>query len=65
MERRGSRKLPIEWKLLHEQGRERTKANQILGSLKDAWPLRTFLKPRVTAVLPDGRVGMREVSSAP
>lgn len=39
---------------------DRTKANKVLGGLKEAWPLMTFLTPRVTAALLNGRAGTRE-----
>lgn len=44
---------------------ERAKANKILGSLKEAWPLVTFLRPRVTTTPVDGREGVREGGSVP
>lgn len=44
---------------------ERTKANKILGSLKEEWPLVIFLRARVTMTLADGREGMRKGESIP
>lgn len=44
---------------------ERSEANKVLGSLKEQWPLVTFLKPRVTTTVLDGRQGIREGDCVP